>query len=375
MNNKQVGKFLKELRKEKGLTQYEVADKLMLTRATISKWERGAMGFTPKNLTLLCEFFNVSTDELIAGERNKKGLRDKVNEITLNVLNNNIKLHRMFKVAVAIIIILVVSFLVYYFYTFYNSVKIYSIYLNSDKYAVKYGQLTKTSDKIYFYLDIDYLIENVDDIESVQLFYINGSKLVTLGETTELKPFSITSSKGYDELINFDEFEIALKRMYIYVNFKDGDFERVDVKFDRIYSNTKVLPKKDSYVKNDITTEYMKKEATKFYERFLKLKETIEKHGKDNTLDFKFEGKKYHLEVCDNELIISSSINNERYKFSYSYINKEIFILTKFDADDSENQIYSFDIQMGKCLEGDCKNHMDNYREMVRLYYEIMYEY
>lgn len=375
MNNKQVGKFLKELRKEKGLTQYEVADKLMLTRATISKWERGAMGFTPKNLTLLCEFFNVSTDELIAGERNKKGLRDKVNEITLNVLNNNIKLHRMFKVAVAIIIILVVSFLVYYFYTFYNSVKIYSIYLNSDKYAVKYGQLTKTSDKIYFYLDIDYLIENVDDIESVQLFYINGSKLVTLGETTELKPFSITSSKGYDELINFDEFEIALKRMYIYVNFKDGDFERVDVKFDRIYSNTKVLPKKDSYVKNDITTEYMKKEATKFYERFLKLKETIEKHGKDNTLDFKFEGKKYHLEVCDNELIISSSINNERYKFSYSYINKEIFILTKFDADDSENQIYSFDIQMGKCLESDCKNHMDNYREMVRLYYEIMYEY
>ena len=30
---------------------------------------------------------------------------------------------------------------------------------------------------------------------------------------------------------------------------------------------------------------------------------------------------------------------------------------------------------MGKCLEGDCTKHMDNYREMVRLYYEIMYEY
>ena len=163
--------------------------------------------------------------------------------------------------------------------------------------------------------------------------------------------------------------------MYIYVNFKDGDFERLDVSFKREYANTSVLPKKDNNVNSGITTEYMKKEATKFYERFLKLKETIEKHGKDNTLDFKFEGKNYHLEVCDNELIISSSVNNERYKFSYSYINKEIFILTKFDADDFENQIYSFDIQMGKCLEGDCKNHMDNYREMVRLYYEIMYEY
>lgn len=375
MNNKQVGKFLKELRKEKGLTQYEVADKLMLTRATISKWERGAMGFTPKNLTLLCEFFNVSTDELIAGERNKKGLRDKVNEITLNVLNNNIKLHRMFKVAVAIIIILVVSFLIYYFYTFYNSVKIYSIHLNSDKYIAKYGQLTKTNDKIYFYLDIDYLIEDLDDIESVQLFYINGSKLVTLGETTELKPFSITSSKGYDELINFDEFEIALKRMYIYVNFKDGDFERVDVSFKREYANTSVLPKNDKNVKNDITTEYMKKESTKFYERFLKLKETIEKHGKDNTLDFKFEGKNYHLEVCDNELNIYSSRDKDDIMFKYSYYNKELFYLNKLDENEKINLIYSFDIQMGKCLEGDCKNHMDNYREMVRLYYEIMYEY
>lgn len=375
MNNKQTGKFIRALRKERGLTQYQLADKLMINRATVSKWERGEMGFTQKNLILLSEFFSVSTDELMAGERNKKDLRDKVDEITLNILDNNIKLHRTLKYLIAAIIILVVAFLLYYFYTFYNSVKIYTIYLNNDKYAVNYGQLTKTSDKIYFYLDIDYTQTDVDKIESVQLFYINGSNLVTFGEMTELKPFTFTANKGYDEFIRFEDFDVALKNMYIYVNFTDGEFERIDLKFKRDYANTKILPKSEKNIKNDITTKYKKAESTKFYERFLKLKNVIDKHGKDYMLNFHFEDKDYHLTVIDDRLIIEFKRNEETTIFKYSYYNKENFILCKKDDEDNEKQIYSFDIQMGKCLEGDCTKHMDNYREMVRLYYEIMYEY
>lgn len=375
MNNKQVGLFIKELRKEKGLSQYELADKLMIPRVSISKWERGIMGITSNNLKLLSEFFGVTTDELMAGERNKKGLSEKVNDITLSILDNNIKLHKIIKYTVAIIVILAVSFLVYYFYTFYNSVKIYSIHIDSDKYIAKYGQLTKTSDKIYFYLDIDYLIEDIEDIESVQLFYINGNKLVTLGEMEEIKPFSFTSTKGYDEFMRFDDFDVAIKHMYIYVNFKDGDFERLTVDFDREYSNTKLLPKSDKEVINHSTTKYKRKESTIFYERFNKLKVVIDEHGKDGMMDFKFEGKKYHLEIMDDELNICSSKDKVKIKFKYSYYNKELFYLNFFDENNVEKQKYCFDIQKGKCLEGDCTNHMDNYREMLRLYYEIMYEY
>ncbi len=375
MNNKQTGKFIRALRKERGLTQYELAKKLMINRATVSKWERGEMGFTQKNLILLSEFFSVSTDELIAGERDKKGLRDKVDEIALNILDNNIKLHRIIKYMLAIIIFLGISFLLYYFYTFYNSVKIYSIYLNTDKYAVNYGQLTKTSDKIYFYLDIDYMIEDVDKIESVQLFYINGSNLVTLGEMTELKPFTFTANKGYDEFIRFDDFDIALKNMYIYVNFTDGEFERIDLEFDREYSNSRVVPVNLKNIKGEITTKYAKKEDTKVYDKFLEVKEIIEKHGEDGIMDFKFEGNTYKLRLLDDELNIDFYRDEEKYSFVYSYFNKELFYFNEYSSNNKVKLVYSFDLQMGKCLEGDCTNHMDNYREMIRLLREIIYEY
>lgn len=375
MDNKRVGEFIKELRKERGLSQYELADKLMVPRVSISKWERGIMGITSNNLIILSEFFGVTTDELMAGERAKKGLSDKVNEVTLKMLDNNKKLHGIIKYAIGIIFVLGISFLVYYFYTFYNSVKIYTIHLLSNKYVAKFGQLIKTRDKIYFYLDIDYLVEDIDSIESVQLFYLKDKKLVTLGERSTDQPFNFAASNGYDEYIIFNEFEDALNRMYIYVNFANGDYERVQLTFDRNYTNSKVIPKVDKESINNTTTKYKNKESTKVYERFVQVKEIIDKYGKDNIIDFKFEGKKYHLEVTDNELTANTLDEKGKYEIRYSYYNKEIFILTKFDENDFEEQVYSFDIQMGKCLEGDCTNHMDNYRELIRLINEIIYEY
>ena len=40
MDKKSMGTFLTDLRKEKGLTQQEVAEKLNVSNKTISKWER-----------------------------------------------------------------------------------------------------------------------------------------------------------------------------------------------------------------------------------------------------------------------------------------------------------------------------------------------
>ena len=374
MNNKQVGQFIRQLRKEKGMTQYDLADKLMVPRPSISKWERGTMRVTSKYLVLLSELFDVTTDELVAGERRKRSLADKVNEATLKMVDNNKKLHRILKYAIAIISLLVVFFLVYYFQTFYNSVKIYTIYLDSDKYAVKYGQLLKTRDKIYFYLDIDYPEDEIENIESVQLFYLERNRVVTLGEIADYEPFIFTASNGYDEFIDFDFFDEALNRMYLTVNFNDGDYEGVKVKFKRDYVNSKVLLKRDKDINGEPTTKHRSSESTKVYDRFLQVKEIIGKHGNDNMMDFKFEGKMYHIEITDNEMISTATRNNVKYELRYSYYNKEIFIYYTI-VNDMEKIKYSFDIQRGKCLEGDCTNHMDNYRELIRLINEIIYEY
>ncbi len=41
MNQIKIGEFLKELRKEKGLTQEQIAEKLNVSRRTVSRWETG----------------------------------------------------------------------------------------------------------------------------------------------------------------------------------------------------------------------------------------------------------------------------------------------------------------------------------------------
>ena len=41
MNKQKIGDFIKKKRKEKGLTQKELAEKLEITDRAISKWERG----------------------------------------------------------------------------------------------------------------------------------------------------------------------------------------------------------------------------------------------------------------------------------------------------------------------------------------------
>ena len=64
-----IGQFIKSLRKEKSLTQREVAEQLHVSEKTISKWETGK-GFPEISLMLpLCNFFEISINELLSGER------------------------------------------------------------------------------------------------------------------------------------------------------------------------------------------------------------------------------------------------------------------------------------------------------------------
>ena len=44
INTENIGALISKLRKEKGMTQQELADKLKITDKAVSKWERGAKG-------------------------------------------------------------------------------------------------------------------------------------------------------------------------------------------------------------------------------------------------------------------------------------------------------------------------------------------
>lgn len=69
MDNITTGGFIKELRKEKDMTQKQLADLLHITDRAVSKWERGICAPDISLLEPLAEILGVSIVELIRGER------------------------------------------------------------------------------------------------------------------------------------------------------------------------------------------------------------------------------------------------------------------------------------------------------------------
>ena len=72
MNQIKIGEFIKSLRKAKGLSQQEVADALLVTQKTVSRWENGEGIPDISIIKDVASFFEVSVDELLDGERKNK---------------------------------------------------------------------------------------------------------------------------------------------------------------------------------------------------------------------------------------------------------------------------------------------------------------
>lgn len=79
MNQEKIGRFISEKRKELGLTQKELADKLYVTDKTISRWENGNYMPDLSNIIVLSDILGVSTYELLLGEKMTKEDKNKDN--------------------------------------------------------------------------------------------------------------------------------------------------------------------------------------------------------------------------------------------------------------------------------------------------------
>lgn len=81
MNNKKIGLFISSLRKEKNMTQKEIADKLYISDQAVSKWERGLSMPDIGLIEKLSEYLEVSVSEILKGERIEDMTKTKSDEI------------------------------------------------------------------------------------------------------------------------------------------------------------------------------------------------------------------------------------------------------------------------------------------------------
>lgn len=81
MDQRKIGFFLKELRKEKNLTQEQLAEKMNVSGRTVSRWETGHNMPDISLLVELAEFYDVSIPEIIDGERKSESMEKEVKEV------------------------------------------------------------------------------------------------------------------------------------------------------------------------------------------------------------------------------------------------------------------------------------------------------
>ena len=70
MEKKSLGSFIAALRKEKGLTQKQLAEQLNVSDKTVSHWECDETSPDISLLSTLAETLGVTVDELLKGEKN-----------------------------------------------------------------------------------------------------------------------------------------------------------------------------------------------------------------------------------------------------------------------------------------------------------------
>ena len=92
--NESIGNRISKYRKEKGLTQEELAVKLGVSSQAVSKWENDASCPDISLLPQLCRTLGISTDELLTGNNNEVKLipveqRKSLDELTLRVKVNS----------------------------------------------------------------------------------------------------------------------------------------------------------------------------------------------------------------------------------------------------------------------------------------------
>ncbi|MCI8639245.1 MAG: helix-turn-helix transcriptional regulator [Coprococcus sp.] len=112
MDQRKTGKFLKELRKEKNLTQEQLAEMLGVSNRSVSRWENG-VNMPDFDLVIeIVNYFDVTIEEFLDGER-KMEMDKKTEETLLKVADyeNNEKMkfsRRLCRIFIAALIAFIV---------------------------------------------------------------------------------------------------------------------------------------------------------------------------------------------------------------------------------------------------------------------------
>ena len=87
MDQQKIGRFLKELRKEKGITQEQLAEQFSVSNRTISRWENGNNMPDLDILIEISDYYEVDLREILNGERKSENMNKEMKETILQAVD------------------------------------------------------------------------------------------------------------------------------------------------------------------------------------------------------------------------------------------------------------------------------------------------
>ena len=214
MDQKKIGRFICSLRKEKQLTQEQLAEKLGVSINAVSKWERG-LSFPDVSLYKdLCKELDINIEELINGEKSKSSTAKE--KAILNVVKTN-KNEKKKKNIIIIVFTFLITLLIIFGLTIYKyksrevedfyernyqltfvarDVEAFFKYRFGDVYPEFYGGMYISDDS--YNLIVQIVEEKIPEEGTMEYYYYN--ELSTVDERIKLEYVKYS----YNELLNIN---------------------------------------------------------------------------------------------------------------------------------------------------------------------------
>ncbi len=338
MDLNKIGRFIFNLRKEKGLSQNGLADLIPVTRQAVSTWELGKSLPDSQTLKILSEIFDVTIDEILAGERStpEEGKSDKKRDITLNLVDEyNSKKRTIKRITVTftiLIMTMLLIFLGYYFISSYNSIKVYKIRGESSNFVTNNGIIISTKKKIY--IRTGELVNKNENykINKVKLYFKdreNISKVIYKDNKTDIL---ITFRYGYNEKFSNNELKYLIDQLYLEVEY-ENEVEVLKLNVKQDFSNTLTLKNEKEEIEEKNDTQ---KDNIITYD---KIKFNMEQKGtKVNnvyTLEIVEDNKKIKIELVEQLLSLKIETGEYTERWKYFLEQDSTIIYEKEFTDDS----------------------------------------
>ena len=350
IDNEKVGKFIENLRKEKGLTQQDLADILSVSNQAVSKWEGGRNLPDIAIQRVICDTFNITMEELHAGERDIKK-RNKTKKIR--------KENKIFSIALMCIVPVMVFFVVYFIINF-RALKIYysNSQITNEENSIRANLLIfKLPRKLIIFINNIYPCNyEVKDSDLLDLKLYSGNKKL------------LNSSMIKNDIFEIDALTFDPNNVKLILNIESVTGEKK--KFQREVKLVK-------YTSNDRNDDKYKNKSLKF----LSNDEIVKKLLKDGYINT--ENKVYEKKIDKDNSLLRIKYDLEHENINILYIHNEytekisidyqvkMFKTIVFNNNNINNisEKYIFDLKNEKniCEIGECAT-LKKTRKMVEKY-------